>query len=78
MRQVQIEIQMASKNAQHVLYTFLPWTPWAMILPMSSQVHINPELRIAELNYANNAASCQLQYTGFQVVLSNCTLGLGP
>merc|ERR1712004_305190 len=41
------------------------------------RVHINPELRVAELNYQNNVASCHLQYTGIQVHLSNCTLGMG-
>lgn len=41
------------------------------------KVHINPEFLVAELDYNNNAAICDLVYSGFDVRVYNCVLGRG-
>ena len=41
------------------------------------QVNINPEYTVGELDYNNNAATCNLRYTGNDVTVSNCLLGRG-
>ena len=41
------------------------------------QVHINPEFKVAELDYQNNAVTCDLEYTGYTVIVSNCINGPG-
>ncbi|XP_015906151.1 lysyl oxidase homolog 2 isoform X2 [Parasteatoda tepidariorum] len=38
------------------------------------KVSINPEFKVAELNYDNNAAVCTLYYTAISARLVNCTL----
>lgn len=41
------------------------------------KVHINPEFLVAELDYNNNAAICDMVYSGFDVRVFNCVLGRG-
>ncbi|PRD29338.1 UNVERIFIED_CONTAM: Lysyl oxidase-like protein 4 [Trichonephila clavipes] len=38
------------------------------------KVSINPEFKVAELNYDNNAAVCNLYYNAVSVRVFNCTL----
>ena len=40
-------------------------------------MHINPEIKVAELDYTNNAATCDLEYTGYNVEVTNCAIGPG-
>ncbi len=35
---------------------------------------VNPEYRVAEMNYTNNAVVCDLYYNTLQVIASNCHL----
>lgn len=39
------------------------------------QVSINPEYKMAEISYDNNAAICDLVYTQTFAAVTNCTLG---
>jgi lysyl oxidase-like protein 2/3/4 len=41
------------------------------------KMHINPDLLVAELSYDNNAVTCELSYTGSNIVMDKCTLGRG-
>ncbi|ESO09287.1 hypothetical protein HELRODRAFT_73641 [Helobdella robusta] len=41
------------------------------------KVHINPEFKIAELDFSNNAVTCVLYYSGSSVNLNSCKLGRG-
>ena len=36
------------------------------------QLEVNPEFLVAELNYDNNVAHCNLWYSGYQAKLSKC------
>lgn len=38
----------------------------------SLQMEINPKLLVAELDFDNNIAVCDLQYTGYAAFFSNC------
>jgi len=39
------------------------------------KVSVNPNYEVAELDYSNNAAACDMLYNGAQVKLINCVLG---
>ncbi|XP_065319937.1 lysyl oxidase homolog 3-like isoform X2 [Gordionus sp. m RMFG-2023] len=39
------------------------------------KVTINPEFKVAEMSFSNNAIRCDLLYTGLYVNVDNCTLG---
>jgi len=41
------------------------------------KVNINPNYSVAELEYNNNAAICDMYYSGVNVRVTNCTLGRG-
>ena len=43
----------------------------------STQIHINPNYRIAELDFNNNAVTCNFEYTGVEARASNCRVGRG-
>lgn len=43
-----------------------------MIIFSLFQMHINPENKVAELNYFNNIAVCDCEYTGSFVIMKNC------
>lgn len=39
------------------------------------QLAINPEFKVAEKTFENNAASCEMIYSDQNVWMGNCTLG---
>ena len=41
------------------------------------QVNVNPDYVIAELDYNNNAAICDMVYSGVDIQVTNCVLGRG-
>ncbi len=41
------------------------------------QVHINPERMVPELSFENNAATCNLEYNGYEVYVTDCVVGNG-
>ena len=49
-----------------------------MINPLNycnvSQMEVNPEFRVAELDYNNNVARCDVNYSGFTLYVSNCVV----
>ena len=38
------------------------------------QMHVNPDYNVAELNFNNNLARCDLKYTGTSVRVRNCVI----
>ena len=46
-------------------------------LTLTLQVHINPERMVPELSFDNNAATCELNYNGYEVIVENCAVGNG-
>ena len=41
------------------------------------QLNVNPEYVIPELSFDNNAAVCDMNYSGYDVKLTNCRLSHG-
>ena len=41
------------------------------------QIHINPDRMVPELSFDNNAATCDLNYNGYEVYVENCVVGNG-
>lgn len=39
------------------------------------KVAVNPEYKVAEMSYENNAAYCQFYYTQMYGAVTNCTIG---
>ena len=44
------------------------------ILTFPFQVHVNPGWNVAELNFDNNLAQCDLNYSGMAVTVKNCVI----
>ena len=45
---------------------------WFLNCYASFQMEINPSLLVAELNFDNNVATCDLWYSGYNARMSNC------
>lgn len=52
--------------------SFGPYSRAYRKLQMLLQVSVNPEYRVAEKNFSNNAVICDLYYNRVQALVSNC------
>ncbi|XP_018336928.1 lysyl oxidase homolog 2B [Agrilus planipennis] len=52
------------------------WVDITELMPglYTMKVAVNPEFKVPEMNYENNAAVCQLIYSGTYVAITNCKL----
>ena len=57
-----------------LMLPFFPWHPIHEILFFFLQLSVNPDMKVGEQTFENNAASCEMIYSSTSAWIGNCSL----